>query len=274
MNRISGRKQIRRFTLLEMLMAMGLLSLIMYSLLSMLGQTQKAMSIGISKINGSEDARLVLNMIESDLQCIDFNTAESMGMQQGAVNSPERNQVLFLGDGTKTDHDGDIILISMCCTREGTGGQFGKVVYAVRDTDEEPNRLIMKQAVWDSKNYRNPSNGDPDGTPGSTGGWDWEDEPAVLLTNLAFDNNKPLAKVEGISGPGGDKYKGHYAKISVALALMDEYTVQRGTTYSVKNGKVVSTFSRSSLEKKMDDDAVKARLMRFTRTMFIDLSEL
>ena len=62
-------KRLRKqsFTLIEMLVAMALLSLIMFALVSLMDQTQKAMSQGVSQMEASEDVQIAMDRIERDL---------------------------------------------------------------------------------------------------------------------------------------------------------------------------------------------------------------
>ena len=65
----------RSFTILEMLVALGLLSVIMFSLLSMLDQSQKAMEKGVSQMDVMEEARTVLDQIKNHVICVDYKGA-------------------------------------------------------------------------------------------------------------------------------------------------------------------------------------------------------
>jgi len=58
----------RSFTLIEMLVAMGLLSILVYAMVSLLDQTQKAMSAGVGQMEVTEDAQFVMDRIARDVQ--------------------------------------------------------------------------------------------------------------------------------------------------------------------------------------------------------------
>ena len=101
------------FTILEMLMATGLLSLIVYSLLSMLNQTQKTTSLGISKMNIFEDARTVIGIIETDIGAADFFTDKG--------DNYDNNDVIKIEDNGET--------LEVLTKRMGTLDQLCRVVY-------------------------------------------------------------------------------------------------------------------------------------------------
>ena len=67
---MKNNKTKRYFTVLEMLIAMGLLSVIMFTLLSMLDQSQNVMTRGVSQLNVVDEARVVLDQIENDIMLL------------------------------------------------------------------------------------------------------------------------------------------------------------------------------------------------------------
>ncbi len=266
----------RHFTLLEMLLAMGLLSLIMYSLLSMLSQTQKSMTVGVSKMNASEDARLALNMMESDLSCIDYSTADDMQMNYKDVLTDLQDS----DDGQlRKDDEGRQILFQVCCRREDAYGRFTRITYVFGKpkrplgmgaaggdsgdasfyTDDNQSCLIMKQEVWNmERGLDNSGNYKEDG---------WEDYgERILLTNLV----DAYAYGEKADGPG---VEGCFEKVTISLALMDEQTRQLGFR-SAKDAKAsyISEKVKKNIEKSIGREALEHRLLRFTRAVYIDLS--
>ena len=67
----------RSFTLIEMLIAMSLLSVIMYVMVVLLEQTNRAASGSTAKMKVCEDARLLLDRIQNDITNMDPTTCHS-----------------------------------------------------------------------------------------------------------------------------------------------------------------------------------------------------
>lgn len=110
------RKKKYAFTLLEMLMAMSLLSFILLALVTMLGQTQKAMTTGSNKMDACERGRMALDLMDTDLSSIDFKTFYDEGLSGSAFTNNSSGFTVYV-------------------TRPGSVSQFSKVEYFLDGTN-------------------------------------------------------------------------------------------------------------------------------------------
>lgn len=232
---MKNNKTKRYFTVLEMLIAMGLLSVIMFTLLSMLDQSQNVMTRGVSQLNVVDEARVVLDQIENDITCVDYKNAKLKDSHN--VTNP-REQVLV-----KTDK-GFMVYTS----RPGRLPLLCKVIY-----EKNGYNLIAKTKTYDEehKSWVTPENEDEEGR--------------ILLTNvLAF--NVHIEKYQNL----GDENK-YPQKVTVELQLIDDETRRLG--YSKIEDKKDKPINEETIKKKIGKDAFEARAARFSRVVSLEPPE-
>lgn len=231
------------FTILEMLMATGLLSLIVYSLLSMLNQTQKTTSLGISKMNIFEDARTVIGIIETDIGAADF----------------------FTDKGDKYDND-DVIKIKnngetleVLTKRMGTLDQLCRVVYSY---DKSKYTLTMKVYRWieDDQDFEDDDN---------------PSHNAILLKNVAkFRIDQEVLQQSSASGDGSYQkaLDGLPHTLILQMALLDEDTLRLG--YKSLKDAEENNIDETRIKKALgnSNDALIQRYQYFTRVIPVDLT--
>ncbi|MBE6407633.1 MAG: hypothetical protein E7038_03405 [Lentisphaerae bacterium] len=183
------KMKICRFTILEMLVAMGLLSVIMFALLSMLDQSQKAMTKGVSQMDVVEEARAVLDQIENDVTCVDYKNAVEKDRRSNDPLQFALNNVLVTKDGS----------LELYTTRAGRLPRFCKVLYR-----KSGHNLIMETKTYDEKYHS----------------WVEETDRTLLTNVLAFN-----VDVERYSNLGEYKYP---KKVTIELQLLDDETRKLG----------------------------------------------
>ncbi len=229
------KKSKKYFTVLEMLTAMSLLSVIMYALLSMLDQSQSAMNKGMSRLSVTDEARSVLDQIENDITCVAY---------QDALEKDSHNVSSMQDHVLKTTANGFQVYTS----RPGRLPLLCKVSY-----EKAGNNLVVKTSTFDEGDgsWKAPAN-----------------EPAggrILLTNvLAFE-----VRMDRYSGLGADKdgnANNFPMKVTVDLQLIDDETRKLG--YTSINDSKTKPINRNEIEKKLGDkSAFNARAARFSRVV-------
>ena len=232
---MKNNKTKRYFTVLEMLIAMGLLSVIMFTLLSMLDQSQNVMTRGVSQLNVVDEARVVLDQIENDITCVDYKNAK-------------------LKDSHNVTHLQEDVLVKtsrgfmVYTSRPGRLPLLCKVSY-----EKEGYKLVVKTKTYDEKNksWVTPENEDDNGR--------------TLLTNvLAF--NVHIEKYQNL----GDENK-YPQKVTVELQLIDDETRRLG--YSKIEDKKDKPINEEKIIQKIGSDAFKARAARFSRVVSLEPPE-
>lgn len=232
---MKNKKKIYCFTVLEMLIAMGLLSVIMFALLSMLDQSQKAMTRGVSQLNVVDEARVVLDQIENDITCVDYKNAKLKDSHN--VSHPQ-------DDVLKKTSKGFIVYT----TRPGRLPLLCKVTY-----EKNNHELVVKTMTYDekSKTWVRPENED--------------DKGRVLLKNvLAF--NVHIEKYQNLGSE--NKFP---QKVTVELQLIDDETRRLG--YSSDLDKKEKKINEEKIIKKIGTEAYKARAARFSRVISLEPPE-
>ena len=159
-------KRLRKqsFTLIEMLVAMALLSLIMFALVSLMDQTQKAMSQGVSQMEASEDVQIAMDRIERDLSNLLVLSKRKAWESNNAA--------------TITAGDGKLVVYTMrlkkkpeCCkvTYEWKESFTDNTLTGIQDTDARTTHNVLVETV----DYLNATNGQSQ-----------EREESVLLTGV------------------------------------------------------------------------------------------
>lgn len=229
------------FTILEMLMATGLLSLIVYSLLSMLNQTQKTTSLGISKMNIFEDARTVIGIIETDIGAADFFTDKG--------NKYDNDDVI------KIKNDGETL--EVLTKRMGTLDQLCRVVYSYNKSKYTLTMEVYRWIEDDLAFERNPSH------------------KAILLKNVAkFKIDQEVLQQLSTSGDGSYQKALHGLPHTLILqmALLDEDTLRLG--YKSLKDAEENNIDETRIKKALgnSNDALIQRYQYFTRVIPVDLT--
>lgn len=226
-------RKIRHFTVLEMLISMGLLSVIVFTLLSMLDQSQTAMNKGVSQLDVIEEARIVLDQIENDITCIDYENA--IAKDSHDVEDPRTDVLKVVNSGNS---------FTVYTTRAGKLPRFCKVSYK-----KSGYKLLMDIETYDES----------DGS--------FRQEPTrTLLTNvLGFK----VSVVNYESLGAGNEYP---QKVMIELQLLDSETRRIGYTKVDDEAERVINESliKERLGKKdkaAGEAAFKARAARFTRVV-------
>lgn len=229
---MKNKRSKKYFTVLEMLIAMGLLSVIMFTLLSMLDQSQKAMTKGVSRLNVVEEARVVLDQIENDITCVDY--AEAVLKDPLRVKKPQ-DDVLFVANGGES--------LTVYTTRTGSLPILCRVTYEKRGYNLH---VITKEYDMADKSFKTPKNEDPD-------------KGRILLTNvLAF-------KVHVWKYDNLGKENEYPQQVNIELQLIDDETRQLG--YSSAKDSIEKPINVTEIENKIGTDAFKARAARFSRVV-------
>lgn len=229
------------FTILEMLVALGLLSVIMFSLLSMLDQSQKAMEKGVSQMDVMEEARTVLDQIENHVVCVDYKGAvEKDALPQN--KDPRQfalNNVLVAQEGPNGR-------LEIYTTQTGRLPRSVKVRYR-----KSGHRLIMESSTYDEKDNS----------------WRVE-KPRTLLTNVLAFNVKVERYDENDVGVNATFPK----LVTIELQLLDDETRKLGYK-SVADAEKKSINEEEIKKKLRNDSAYKARAARFSRMVSLEPPE-
>ncbi len=68
-----------KFTLVELIVSLGVFSILTFALMRMFGATQKMVSISSNRLEVYESAKVALNMITRDLQCVFYENSATYG---------------------------------------------------------------------------------------------------------------------------------------------------------------------------------------------------
>lgn len=238
---MKNNKTKRYFTVLEMLIAMGLLSVIMFTLLSMLDQSQNVMTRGVSQLNVVDEARVVLDQIENDITCVDYKNAKLKDSHN--VSRPQEDVLVKTSRGfmVYTSRPGRLPLLCKI--------SYEKVGY----------KLVVKTKTYDEKNksWVTPENEDDNGR--------------TLLTNvLAFNVHIEPYDIESEDDKNKDKYN-YPKKVTVELKLIDDETRRLG--YSNIEDKKNKPINEEKIKKKIGEAAFEARAARFSRIISLEPPE-
>lgn len=226
------------FTILEILVAMGLLSVIMYSLLSILDQSQKAMSIGVSLMSVTEDARVVLDQIENDITCIDYQNA--ILKDKRPSDDPMTYALSQVLDCSSSDDSSDFTIMT---SRPGKLSQFCKVRYFKSGFE-----LIMEVQVYDEANLT------------------WGPKSRQILLDNVMDFNVSFTRYDVSGMPEFPQ------QVTIELQLLDEETRKLG--YDDYESAKAKNIDLNRIRAKIGADALQARYIRFTRVVSLQPPEL
>lgn len=231
----------RSFTILEMLVALGLLSVIMFSLLSMLDQSQKAMEKGVSQMDVMEEARTVLDQIENHVICVDYKGA----VEKDAIPKGRNPRQFALYDVLK-EQEGPNGKLEIYTTQTGRLPRSSKITYK-----KSGYRLIMESSTYDEKDNA------------------WRPEATrTLLTNVLAFNVKIERYDENDVGANATFPK----LVTVELQLLDDETRKLGYK-SVADAEKKSIDEAEIKKKLRSDSAYKARAARFSRIISLEPPE-
>ncbi len=265
------QKGIRRqnFTVLEMLVAMALLSIILYSLVMMLDQTQKTMEVGLNKITVAEQARLILDMMENDLNTVDIKTTKTFGdetvgwLEVGKVSSHKGAFSINSAD-SKGIAGGEAFRVFS--TRTSTIPMFCMITYYWHDyrlytrTVEQPNlRGATKQQTLLFSEYES------------------DDRNAV---NELLMDGVYIFRVTGTLSDDEldtDAERDVYDAVTIEVGILDDTTLRLGWTAdnnpSVKDydpQKAIARIEGMTNGKKL----LEERCHRFSRRIFLNLEAM
>lgn len=243
------------FTVVEMMVALILFSVIMFILLSLMTQSQNIMQRGTSKANVFEDAMMVLNRMGDDLTCADFS------LETSAEYLDSDGKIRF---SAITSEPSKCTILTR--RYEGTS-MLCKVEYEVKN-----NRLVER--VYKFESSRN----------------DFSNEPASeeeLLDNIvAFDVIASDASYEnqedGENAINPDKARvnfdtvddeHHPLYVTIRLVLMDDETRNIGITQQDASDPNYSP-SPGDIRSRIGTDMFNARLRVLTRTVTLNLNAL
>lgn len=246
-------KSKRCFTVVEMMVALTLFSVIMFILLSLMTQSQNIMQRGTSKANVYEDAMMILNRMGDDLTCADFSLEtddaylDSEGYVQFSTIAAEPNKCTIL----TRRYEGTSILC--------------KVEYELTDNK-------LRERVYKFDTSRN----DFSNTPSSN---------ETLLDNVvAFDviaSNRTYEEQDSDTEIKPDKAKVtfdtvdneyHPFYVTVRIVLMDDETRNIGRTQrEIAQNKYPSP---GDIKSRIGTDKFNARLRVLTRTVSLNLNAL
>lgn len=226
------------FTILEMIVATGLLSVILFTLLSMLDISQKTMERGVSTLGVMDEARAVLDMIESHVTCVDYASYIEKNPENQSSTTNLADSVLFTTSrGNK---------LTVFTTQAGRLPRFCKVVYELDDND-----LIMKVQRYNEQ------------------GHELEKPPSVertLLTNVvSFKVN--IEKYERL----GDNAQ-YPKRVTIELELVDDDTRKLG--YKNFKDAQEEVLQIEEIKKKIGEKAFRNRTYHFTRVVALEPPEL
>lgn len=242
----------RSFTVVEMMVALVLFSVIMVILLSLMTQSQNIMQRGVSKANAFEDATLVLNRMADDFTCADF--------------SLETDPIYFNESG-EIQYSTIVVTRDTCTilTRRYDNGSSAlcKVVYILEDN-------VLTETVY---NYQ--SNGFS------------RADTRTLLKNVVefniitsketFENQNSSSAQSGETRNIFDTTEGddgfHPFYVTIRLALMDDETRRIGINQKNANDPDYSP-SAQDIRSKIGADKFDARLRVLTRTVSLNLNPL
>lgn len=245
-------KKKRSFTVVEMMVALILFSVIMFVLLSLMTQAQNIMRRGVSKANVFEDAMIVLNRIGDDLSCADFTleTEEAYfknGTPHLSTLEVEPNKCTILTrryDGT-----------SMLC----------KVEYVLQSNS-------LRERVYNFDKDEN----DFEITPSSE---QTLLENVVALEVIAgsksyetIDQNDEINPNDGKAEFDTREENFHPFYVTIRLVLMDDDTrIQGATQQQIQDNDYPSS---STIKNKIGSKKFNASVRVFTRTITLNLSAL
>lgn len=226
------------FTILEMIVATGLLSVILFTLLSMLDISQKTMERGVSTLGVMDEARAVLDMIESHVTCVDYASYIEKNPENQTSTTNLADSVLF-AKGNKS--------LTVFTTQAGRLPRFCKVVYELDGND-----LIMKVYCYDEQEHS------------------LEGSPSVertLLTNVySFKVN--IEKYTDL----GDDVPQYPKRVTIELELVDDDTRKLG--YKNFKDAQEEVLQIEEIKKKIGEKAFRNRTYHFTRVVALEPPEL
>lgn len=243
----------RSFTLIEMLIAMSLLSMVLYSLVLLLDQTEKAMTNGVAKMKVLEDARLVLDRIQNDIQNIDSVSFHSMF---------GNNELAIQGDGSMIE------------------------IYTTRLLNSTPNLCKVQyslsgHALQESVTFYDCQELDEGSTPQVlSGGYTGK----ILLNNVLYFNISRQQRRPD-DAPAGDGTKNDPNLLGYMLFIHLQLADQKTVTFAANSGGSVQATREKVKAGDFDSGKILKRfynrqeimdqaMQHFSRIIFIDKSSI
>lgn len=225
------------FTVLELLIAMSLLSIMVYSLTLLMNQSQRAMSLGVGKMDAFEELRLALDQMENDLNSINISSWE-----KHPDNLDENGKIItpaFTTSGSDS--------FTVYANRPGVIPQLCKITYSLKQGGEELPQLYVTM-----ENLTFP------GSPKK------ED---VILQNVMDFHIFTLPPKDGKLAARTPWYP---SMVILELAVLDSDTVSLGRADVSRPEKI----SESKIKNAIGQDAYQKRWRRLVRAVTLDLSIL
>lgn len=234
-----SKRKIRQFTLVELLVAMAVFSVIMLVLMQFFNSAQRLWTASANKTEMFENARIAINLMARDLQCAYYNFDEKTIR---LFKQPSTTQIAFISSQPATPNTGDV---SRLC----------EIQYRLNGTDIEINRVGDSDSNWDfttqaswnttlrGTSVPNPPNTSPN----------WEKViPNVVALSISCYKRDNTAWTEPGSGSSDIPYP-YAVRIDLTLAGKDSIAKWTAlgkpgsTTDGYKNtiGQTIRTFSRT-----------------------------
>jgi len=237
------RQRKHSFTLIEMLVAMALLAMIMIALVSLLDQTQKAMTQGVSQMEASEDIQIAMDRIERDLSnLLVLSKRKAWTSNNAATISASNGKLVVYTTRLKQKPE--------CCkvTYEWKSSFTDNTLSGIEDTQSKTTHNVLVETV----DYLDSTNGTSMG----------QKEQSVLLTGVVDPQG---------AGSGfyvSDEIKDNN-RLIITLSIADKATKRIGyaSINDVKQEKLTpSRYNQDGV------NLLSKRLKRYSRVIYVNSS--
>jgi len=133
-------KRRKSFTLVELLIAIGLLSLIMMLLLQLFSGAQKIWTSSEKTNNVYTDARVAMELMADELNTVQFSCGEKVDAQGAAVRDPDKDMIFSLDTEEGTDNDSCSVIFAAKRARDDNAIRF---VSFRRGSGDDHDKLLM-----------------------------------------------------------------------------------------------------------------------------------
>ena len=264
MKKIYAKKQ--HFTILEMFVSMGLLSVILFALLSMLDQSQKITMIGISKMTVTEEARIVLDQIENDITSIDYpNAIDKDRDPDDDKDTYALNDVITCDDDNTSNRKDSGDCLTILCSRPGKLSQFSKIIYEYSPSEY---KLTLTVVPWEEELVDVVDKKTGKTEKALVGDWarDKKEERTLLENVIDFNVSIETYDYDNLQYP---------KKVTIEIQLLDDETRKLGykSYQDAENQKI----DMDLIEKRLGangKEALKARFARFSRVVSLPPPEM
>lgn len=252
----------RPFTVLEMLVSMALLSIIVYSLSLLMNQSQKAMNLGVSKMDAFEELSMALDQMEDSLNNIDvksWRTSKDAGEKVG--DKELQSSALICGNDSFTVY---------VTRQKEQGPELHEIRYSlVKIEDEHGETLspgLKNLNVFERKVGGDPGSPDDDNNEGDT-----------ILTNVKdFKVMTPGGTFEAKrTDLNGNTITEEYPRMVVLeLAVLDSNTANLGKDMGKPEDINLTRIKKALGDSGSNEKTLEHRLKRLVRAVTLDVSAL